>query len=231
MSFEHPLRPVEAPSVAEEVANRLREAIQTGALRPGEHLVERALSAQMGVSNIALREAFGTLVREGLIVRVPRRGAFVSEVSEAVVEDLTAVRTFVEQRAVEHAMSNWDAAADAQVQRIVDEMAESADRRDGEALFRADERFHEFFWRLSRSPVIEDVASNLRHRIASSIRHAMLNPDGERGFDWIVERHRLWLDAVRSGDVERARAEVARHIAGTAETVRAQIAARAPGGS
>jgi len=50
-------------SVASEVADSIRAAINSGALAPGHHLVEREIAKSLGVSTIAVREAFGLLGR------------------------------------------------------------------------------------------------------------------------------------------------------------------------
>ena len=57
----------EAPSTsAELVAQKLREDIRTGALRPAEKLQLRSLCERYGVSSSPIREALSRLTSEGL---------------------------------------------------------------------------------------------------------------------------------------------------------------------
>lgn len=217
------LPPLDVRSVSDEVALQLREAIRSGALAPGEHLTERQLAAQLGVSNIAIREAFGRLAEEGLILRLPRRGAFVSEVSPQTVEELADFRVLVEQQAAVWSMQRWNAELDAEVAAILDDMRDAAHAGDADRVFRCDERFHEVFWRAASNRILYEVATNLRGRISASIRRAMAASAGPEGLLWILDRHLSWAEAIRSGSEERVRADVAQHIRGTAETITALL--------
>src|SRR6266542_2971860 len=61
-----------------QVADRIRAAIQSSELRPGQALpTEKQLAAQYGVSRPTVRAALATLRAEGLIDAQQGRGAFV----------------------------------------------------------------------------------------------------------------------------------------------------------
>ena len=77
-----PIQPLPDQSLADAVADRLREGIHNGEYAPGQRLVERTLSDGLGVSHIPVREALTKLEDEGLVVRLPRRGARVAELSQ-----------------------------------------------------------------------------------------------------------------------------------------------------
>ena len=57
------------------VFNTLRQAILRGELKPGERLMEIALSQRLGVSRTPVREAIRMLEQEGLVIMIPRKGA------------------------------------------------------------------------------------------------------------------------------------------------------------
>jgi DNA-binding GntR family transcriptional regulator len=84
------LVPLVSTSVADAATNASRAAIVAHRYAPGAHLVERELAGALGVSSIAVREAFGRLEREGLVERIPRRGTFVTSMSAEAVRDLAA---------------------------------------------------------------------------------------------------------------------------------------------
>lgn len=54
-------REIRRPQLSEEVAGRLRAAIMTGDLRPGEYIRMDETAAQLGVSVTPVREALLTL--------------------------------------------------------------------------------------------------------------------------------------------------------------------------
>ena len=70
------LRTTEA--VAEQVAEELRDRIIKGQLDPGDRIVERQISDEMGVSRTPVREALKLLDADGLIEINMHRGAVVS---------------------------------------------------------------------------------------------------------------------------------------------------------
>ena len=79
------------------VFNTLRQAILRGELKPGERLMEIALSQRLGVSRTPVREAIRMLEQEGLVIMIPRKGAQVAEISEKDLEELEqAVKEFEE---------------------------------------------------------------------------------------------------------------------------------------
>jgi DNA-binding GntR family transcriptional regulator len=84
------------PSLRDQIAERLRNAIVLGELKPGTRLIERELCSQMGVSRTSLREAFRPLENEGLITVVPNRGPEVARVSAETVAAIYEVRSALE---------------------------------------------------------------------------------------------------------------------------------------
>ena len=68
--------------------NRLRQMIVAGDLAPGQRISEREIGEQLdGLSRTPLREAFKMLAAEGLVTISPNRGASVTALSMAEVED------------------------------------------------------------------------------------------------------------------------------------------------
>lgn len=76
----HLLRGVRAKRLAEQ---RLREEIVRGAVVPGQWLVEPELGERYGVTRNSARLALDVLITEGLVERIPNRGARVRVVSTA----------------------------------------------------------------------------------------------------------------------------------------------------
>lgn len=86
-------REIRRPQLSEEVAGRLRAAIMTGDLRPGEYIRMDETAAQLGVSVTPVREALLTLRGEGMVDAVPHRGYAVAALSRKDVEDIFALQS------------------------------------------------------------------------------------------------------------------------------------------
>ena len=79
---------VAAESLAEQIANHLAERIINGDLRGGERLQEARIVSELEVSRGSVREALLILERRNLVTILPRRGAFVTELTEERIRGL-----------------------------------------------------------------------------------------------------------------------------------------------
>ena len=70
------------------VFENLRKAILEGQLKPGQRLMEVQLAEQLGVSRTPVREAIRKLELEGLVVMLPRKGAYVANMSLKDIVDV-----------------------------------------------------------------------------------------------------------------------------------------------
>jgi DNA-binding GntR family transcriptional regulator len=95
--------PVVRQRLPEEIAARLRAGIIGGSLRGGTRLREIELTERMKAPRGAVREALQLLESEGLVERLPHRGATVKPVSRRLLDEVYSVRTALERVAMEFA--------------------------------------------------------------------------------------------------------------------------------
>ena len=79
-------------TVSEQIAARVGDRIISGALAPGDRIIEQSLAAEFTVSRGPVRDAIRVLEREGLVTVLARRGAIVTDLSAEEVEDIFEVR-------------------------------------------------------------------------------------------------------------------------------------------
>lgn len=84
------------PSLGEQAAQELREAILAGRLEPGEHLVQEDLCARTGVSRTCVREALQLLEGEGLVRRSPTQGHLVASITPDEARQIYEIRAALE---------------------------------------------------------------------------------------------------------------------------------------
>jgi DNA-binding GntR family transcriptional regulator len=82
--------------LSEAVLRHIAADIVAGRLKPNQHLAELKLCEELGVSRSPVREAIHRLAVEGLVVLVPRKGAFVADLSAKEVSDVFEVRRELE---------------------------------------------------------------------------------------------------------------------------------------
>jgi DNA-binding GntR family transcriptional regulator len=130
------------PTTLVEVAeHRVRDAILSGTLQPGQKVVEEQLCADLGISRAPLREALRLLAQQGLVERFPRRGSRVAEWSSTDILQLFALRHVLECHAIETALPLADPDTSLQPVRAALDAMRSAtddlDRDDAHRLFHA----------------------------------------------------------------------------------------------
>ena len=202
---------LESPSLVELTLQRLRHEILSGALAPGERLVEEHLTQRFGTSRAPLREALRQLAQQGLIEHLPRRGVRVAELSAADADELFALRNVLERYAVEVALSAPGTAGLTGVAAAWQLMAEAARTGDAFAENNAHQRFHVEVVALAGQrhllTAFEPVILKLQLLMATNLRLEAEQADAAEG----VERHRRLLDALATGDLPAVLDALASH--------------------
>lgn len=99
---------IEAVSLSEQVAVRLRNDILTGAIAPGAPIVVRDLVERLGVSHIPIREALRALEAESLVVSRPGQSVIASEVDLDDLRDLYRLRRVLEADVLRRGFEDYD---------------------------------------------------------------------------------------------------------------------------
>ena len=76
-----------------------------GEYEPGQKLKEEEIAVRLGISRPPIREAFKALETEGLVVRKPRRGVFVTEMTAKDVWEAYTLKAALYEMAIELAMN------------------------------------------------------------------------------------------------------------------------------
>ena len=88
-------------TVSQHTVNQIRGEIVSGTLKPGTKLREHDLSVRLSVSTAPIREALRVLQNEYLVKAIPRKGAFVTEISIEDCHQINEVRKMIECSSVE----------------------------------------------------------------------------------------------------------------------------------
>lgn len=128
------------PLVKEALAATLRQKILSGAIEPGEVIVEGKWAAQLGVAQGSVREALNILAGEGFVEKVPGRRARVIKLSREDVRQIYSLRSYIEGLAARLVVENQ--VDHAGMHEAWTEMQQAAASGQVEQLVNADLRFH-----------------------------------------------------------------------------------------
>lgn len=82
----------------------IRNAIQSGELKPGQRIGPRELAEELGVSYTPVREALTLLEHEGFVSRQPNKGTYVRSMSRTQIEQIYSLRLLLEPMATAEAV-------------------------------------------------------------------------------------------------------------------------------
>ncbi|NJD26665.1 MAG: GntR family transcriptional regulator, partial [Chloroflexi bacterium] len=180
---------VEHRQLWETVADQLREEILDGRLAAGTRLVETELAARFGVSRGPIRDALTELSRVGLAVDLPRRGTFVSSLTERDLEEVYVIRRAIEEAAVRLAVER---ASDDEVAALFESLAAVEGAYAGDdlaAAWEADMEFHRACSRLSGNGRLMELFDRLASQTVLLMRTSL---ESRASLAWTppVEVHR-----------------------------------------
>jgi DNA-binding GntR family transcriptional regulator len=153
------------PTLRELTTAKLRDAILSLHFQPGQHLVERELCEQTGVSRTSVREALRQLEAEGLVERRSNRGLFVASVTAEEARQIYEVRSALEP---EMARLFAERAGVRDLQALQDafrHLEKSGQKHNVRAYVGAYDRFYDVLLRGSGNDLARRFLGTLRARI------------------------------------------------------------------
>lgn len=210
-------------TLREAVVQELREAIVTGGLEPGRHLVEIDLSQSLGVSRGTLREALRSLQQEGLVSQDSRGRVSVKKHTPGEITDLYEVRTGLENMAMRRLCllpETARLAVVAQLRSALEALRESQNPiLEG---LNADLHFHETMCRLAGNTVLYRSWINLSGIVRSTMIAA--GPEPARA-NMAYQRHAPIVDFIEKGDYTGGSAFIAAHMEAALDTLLSNVEA------
>jgi DNA-binding GntR family transcriptional regulator len=211
-SIDDDWAPATRRGLTEEVTDRLRWAILSGALQPGERAAEADLSRRLTVSRGPIREALVHLEQEGLVVSEWHRGARVVEFSKDDVGKLASLRLALEQVAIVEAVREATQQDFDRLREIIDRMKTMQERGDGEGLVELDIEFHDAIYQAANHERLYAAWTTIRSQVALSLLRRRVVADDYMGL--VVPEHTEILAIIRSGREKAARQLIATHLEG-----------------
>ena len=185
------------------VFETLRDAIITQVLKPGERLMEIQLADEMGVSRTPVREAIRKLELEGLVIMVPRKGAYVAGVSMKDLHEVYEVRAALEMLAVSLAAERiTDEELDALERQVLRESEEEANENENtlDNIVYIDTTFHDIIYQAANNQRLVQFLNILQEQL-QRFRAASLSRPGRS--KTALEEHKQIIEALaeRNGDL------------------------------
>ena len=194
--------------LSDRVKQYIVEAVLSGELKPGDRIVENAMARLLGVSQAPVREAIRDLVLLGFLETEPYKGTSVRSFTPEELWETYMVRAALESLATRLAATRLTEDDAATQQRILDSMMEAARNQDRNRVVQLDNAFHEAILKFSRNQTLYQLWKSLEYGIWSIVTYRKSDLDPE----YLAARHEELLEALKSGDPERATRVMQNHI-------------------
>ena len=193
----------------EEVSARIRRALLTGELRPGQRIKEVHLAEALGVSRPTLRESLQQLIREGALVQVPYKGIHVAQPTAEELRDVAEVRMPLETMAALRLSRDPDGSAMDGVREALREHLAAIESGDDLQAHITHIALHKAIWDQAASPTLRKIwpLVGSQVHIALTVDQAVRH-DPERD----AALHRQLIRVIEEGDEAAIVAEVEDHI-------------------
>lgn len=206
-----------------EACRRIKQMILNYDLRPGQKLEHQALSDRLGVSRTPVREALGRLTEEGFVMRVPHKGYFVAEITEAEARELFDLRELLELYSVENAIKNSTEKDLAELRSILGTYKDAISQGVSRRMFLVDENFHLRIAEIGGGSLIKRMLTTIFEKII--MKRTMEGISALSGME-SYRRHLRIFKAIESRDAAGAREQIKEHVQTGREAVLQQIAQR-----
>jgi DNA-binding GntR family transcriptional regulator len=178
---------------------RLKEAIRTGDLIPGQQLVESVLADWCEVSRTPIREALSKLQHDGLVERNDR-GLVVRERSPEEILDIYETRIALEGTAARMAAERRNSHDLILLRRAMTRL-DTMDTDDVDAMVRANRQIHTAIWRASHNTSLVDLLERLDLHL---VRYPAGTLESPGRWQRSNEQHRAIVDAIEARDSDGA---------------------------
>ncbi|MGB5987696.1 MAG: GntR family transcriptional regulator [Desulfobacterales bacterium] len=158
---------MEVQSLSDLARDHIMKRIARGDLAPGQQIKEEEIASGLNISRPPVREAFKGLEAEGLVVRRPRRGVFVTEMTLKDVWEVYTLKAHLYAMAVDIALDRFHDQHITHLGHLVDEM-ESCVSRQPPDLLRYQKLHHAYHH------LILEVAANERLTQFASTLHLQI---------------------------------------------------------
>lgn len=195
--------------LGEVVFEYLRNAILAGELKPGERLMEVTIADQLGVSRTPVREAIRKLEKESFVIMIPRKGAYVADLTKKDIMEVLEIRKELEGFAAALAAERMTLAEKEALGRVVERFNESLVNMDKRSMIESDNEFHSSIFEATKNQRLINIIYDLHDQFQ---RFRLIYFNEFNNFKEIQESHNRIFDAIIKQDSANARLEAENHV-------------------
>lgn len=208
------------PNLVDQVRDAILQEIATGALPPGERVVQERIAESLGVSRQPVQQALALLLSQGVLRDAPGRRLIVAPLDSQYIRQIYDMRAVIEGLAFAQAARGSSERAARQGPACIEAGRKAVASGSVARMIAADMKFHAFIHELSgNSLIVPTLAPHLTYM--QRVMGQVLNRDHKPRDVW--EEHEQMLAAVARGDADSAEALARAHVTAAADFMIARL--------
>ena len=197
------------PNLVEQVRDAILAEIASGAMQPGDRIIQEQIARALGVSRQPVQQALALLRNQGVLQDAPGRGLLVTPLDPNHVQSMYDIRAVIEGLAARRAAESGAERAAKAGPALIEAGRKAVAAGSVAKMIAADMKFHEFIYGLSGNPLIApSLETHLTY--TQRVMGEVLIRDETPHDIW--DQHEAILKAIIKGDGDKAEALVRAHL-------------------
>ena len=213
------------PNLVEQVRDAILEEIASGAIAPGDRIIQEQIAQALGVSRQPVQQALALLRNQGVLQDAPGRGLLVAPLDAGHVQHMYDIRAVIEGLAARRAAELGAERAAKAGPALIEAGRKAVAAGSVARMIAADMKFHAFLYGLSGNPLIEPALETHLAYTQRVMGEVLIRDEKPRD---IWDQHEAILQAVARGDGDRAEALARAHLVQAAGFMVSRLRLRNP---
>lgn len=196
-------------TLVERVIEQVRQAINTGKIKPGQRLMEQDIADAMQIGRNAVREAFRCLEREGFLTITPFKGASVTQHGPEEIFQMFQAMGELEGACARLCVQEMTPGDLEKIESFHEKLEDLYKTGEHRKYLETNWALHEFIQKLGGNDVLNKFIGELRQKISLYRSKQLYQPNR---FEDSITEHRLILDAFRKHDPDLAQQRMRQHL-------------------
>lgn len=195
-----------------EVINAIINAIVSGELKPGDHIIEQHIAQEMQISRAPVREAIRELAAQDIIQFIPRKGAYVAPLDPRNIEGIYLLRSYLEGLAARLAAPRLTETDLNEMYLLNYQMGEASLKNNVDTFINLDLQFHDFICQHCEHSQLKKMIDGVQLQTKLFMNMSKWHLAAHSELHREMNAHEPILEALRARNQEEAEMKMREHI-------------------
>jgi len=153
------------PNLEDQVYKIIKDKIIWHEIKMRERIIDKKFAEELGVSRSMVRQVLTILVKEELLIMIPRNGFYVREITEKEIEEIYNIRKLLETHAVKSAVLRNSNSDITKMEETFNNAKKNLKKKDTKSLVEIDIKLHELIINNCDNSHIEKIIDKFKNLV------------------------------------------------------------------